>query len=272
MMRRVMHPAVILLLGLVADSDAMAQTGPGKGLYVRGLVGYAWPSLGDVNSQIRQDESDLRQVSTLLDWEELSGGGRYSAELGYAFTPVFSLGVELGYQKSVREHSADVLFTSGTVIYSGRVEQKVQASLLSVMLTPTFRLPADPRFQFGAQIGVGRGSFDRRETDDVGGSDGTFVVATIIEEFDETAFTGGLFAGYDFPVSPQVGFSMRAGYLVSTFSSMEGPFSANGYTEVGPFSDSGSGPLTDSAGNAMEVSFNGLNLNAGIVFRFGANH
>ena len=106
----------------------------------------------------------------------------------------------------------------------------------------------------------------------MGASDGTFVVATFIEQFEETAFTGGLFAGYDFPVSPQVGFSMRAGYLLSTFSGMEGPFSASGYTELGPFSDSGSGPLTDTGGNALEVSFNGLSLNAGFVFRFGASH
>jgi len=272
MMRRVMHPALILLLGLLASSEAIAQTGAGTGYYVRGQAGYAWPSLGDVNSEIRSEGTDLRQVSTLLDWEELSGGGRYSAELGYAFTPVFSLGVELGYQKSARDHSADILFNTGTAIVSGRVEQKVEASLLSVMLTPTFRVPSNPGLHFGAQIGMGRGSFDRRETDDVGASDGTFVVATIIEEFEETAFTGGLFAGYDFPVSPQVGFSMRAGYLVSNFSSMEGPYSANGYTELGPFSDSGSAPLTDSGGNALEVSFNGLNLSAGIVFRFASGH
>ena len=65
---------------------------------------------------------------------------------------------------------------------------------------------------------------------------------------------------------------MRVGYLVSNFSSMEGTLSANGSTELGPFSDSGSGPLTDSNGNALEVSFSGLNLNAGIVFRFSSGH
>ena len=272
MMRRVVLPAMILMLSLLVGSEALAQSGPGQGFYVRGQLGYAWPSLEDVNTQIRSEESSLRPISTSLDWEEMPGAVHYSAELGYAFTPVFSLGLELGYQRSTREHSAGLLFDVGTAIVSGRVEQKVQASLLSILLTPTIWVPSTPGLHFGAQIGMGRGSFDRRESDDLGATDGTFFVATLIEEFDDTALSAGLFAGFDFPVSPQVGFSLRAGYRMSNFSSMEGPYTNNGYTELGSFSESGSAPLTDSFDNPMDVTFSGLNLNAGLVFRFASGH
>ena len=270
MMRRVLHPVLLLLFGLVTGSEAFAQGDPGQGFYIRGQLGYSWPSLNDVNDQIRSEEVGLRPFTTLLDWEELGGGGRYSGEVGYAITPAFSLGLEFGYQKSARDHSADVLFDSGTAIVSGTVDQKVEASLFTVMLTPTFRVPSSPGFHFGAQIGMGRGSFDRTESDNIGATDGTYLVGTLVEEYDETAFAGGLFAGFEFPLSPEAAFSLRAGYLISSFSSMEGQYSSNGYTELGAFFDSGTLPLTDGSGNPLEVSFSGLNLNAGFVFRFGS--
>jgi len=268
MTRRVMRAVLLLLFALWAGSAA--QAAQGQGFYVRGQLGYAWPSLNDVNAEIRSEEAALRPLTTLLEWEELAAGARYSGEVGYSITPVFSLGLEFGYQKSSREHLASVLFDNGTAIVSGRVDQKVEASLFTVLLTPTIRPAAARGFHFGAQLGMGRGSYDRRENDDLGATDGTFVVGTLVEEFKQTAFAGGLFAGYDWPISADAAFSLRAGYLLSNFSSMDGPFSANGNTDLGPFSGSGSAPLTDSSGNRLEVSFSGVNLNAGFVFQFGA--
>ena len=269
MLARRITLALVLLLGLLTGHEVHAQGG-GGGAYIRGQLGYAWPSLKDVNAEIRLEEDAIRPISTLTDWEELAGGARYSAEVGYEFTSVFSMGLEFGYQKSARDHLATILFDNGGVLVNGRVDQKVEASLFTVMLTPTIRPPSTAGFHFGAQLGLGRGSYDRTESDNLGASDGSFLVGTLKEEFDETAFVGGLFAGFDIPVSPDMAFSMRAGYLLSSFSSMDGPYAASGTTEVGPFEDSGHAALLDSSGNRLEVSFSGVNLSAGFRFRFSS--
>ena len=270
MLHRVMPSVLILLFGVLAGSAALAQGSPGPGLYIRAQLGYAWPSLDDVNREIRSEEEAARPVTTLLEWEELPPGGRYSAEVGYSISTAFSLGLEFGYQKNARDHLAMIQFDNGTAIVSGRVDEEVKASLFTVMLTPTFHVRSVGGLHFGAQLGMGRGSFDRTETDKLSATDGSFLDGTIIEEYDETALAGGLFAGFDFPISPDAAFSLRAGYLMSSFSSMDGPFSASGTTDLGPFADSGSASLMDSNGDPLEVSFSGLNLSAGFVFRFSS--
>ena len=272
MMRRVMLPALIQLFGVLAGFDAIAQGAPAQGFYVRGQLGYGWPSFKDVNTEIRGEAEGLAPVATLLDWEELGGGTRLSGEAGYRMSPTFSLGLEFGYQKVAREHSSSILFDTGTAIVSGRIEQTVKPSLFTVLLTPTIQVPSAPGFHFGGQIGLGHGWFKRIESDDVGATDGTFVVATLTEEYSETALAGGLFIGWDFTMSPDVAFSMRAGYLMSNFSSMDGTATSQGSTELGSFYDSGPAQLTDSSDNPMEVSFSGLNLNVGLLLRFGASH
>ena len=271
MLRRVVHPVLILILGMVAATKAIAQSEPVPGFYVRGQLGYGWPSMRDIDAQISAEEVALRPATTLLDWEELGGGTRFLGEAGYRISPVFSLGLEFGYQKISRDHSATLLFDSGTAIVSGTIDRTVKAGLFTVLLTPTITLPSAPGFHFGGQIGMGRGSFERIESDNIGATDGTFVVGTFTEDYDETALAGGLFAGWDFSMSPEVAFSIRAGYLMSNFSKMDGTLTAEGSTELGPFFDSFPGQLTDSDGDPMEVNFSGLNLNVGLLLRFGTN-
>jgi hypothetical protein len=270
MERRVLHHSLMLACLLCVAIPAFAAGAPGPGLYLRAQAGFAWPMLDDVNSSIRVEQSALSTVSVGLDWEELAGGGLLAGELGYQFVPSFSLGIGLAYQKTVRDQFANILFDSGTAITSGRVTRAVEASLLSVMLTPTLWVPSAPGLHFGAQLGLGRGAYGFTEDDDLASTDGTFLVGTFDEEYSQTAFTAAVFAGFDMPLSPALAITMRLGYLIGNFPDMEGTFTSSGVTEAGPFFDSGSGPITDSAGDPLEVSFNGVNLGVGLAWRFGS--
>lgn len=267
MMRRVVLSVLVLLFGIFAGSEVRAQADAVPGFYVRGQLGYGWPSYKDLNSQINGEADALNVVSSTLDWEELLGAVHYSGEFGFSFNPVFSLGLGLGYQRSSRDHKANILFNSGTAIVSGTIEQPIDANLFTVMLVPTVRVASAPGLHFGAQVGLGRARFRRNEASNLSATDGTFVVATLKEEYDQTAFAGGLFAGYDIPVSPGLAFSMRAGYLLGNFSKMEGTFTSNATTDQGTFSNSGSATLTDSSGNPLELSFSGINLNIGVLWQ-----
>jgi hypothetical protein len=267
MKRRVRHPLWIVILAVCLAEPALAQSDSGPWFYVRAMGGYAWPMFGDVNAQICVEQAALYPVSSVLQWEELSGAPFGAGELGFTLTPTFSLGLGFGYQRSTRDHSTTFQFDTGTAIVNGTIEQSIEARQFTLMLTPTYRVPTAPGLHFGAQLGAAKGWFQRTENDDIFATDGSFLVGTLAEDYDQIAFAGGIFAGYDISASPSVAFTLRGGYLFSPFSGMDGPVHASGATDQGIIASVEHVELTDGSGNPLEVSFSGWNVTFGILLR-----
>jgi len=261
--------ALACLMTITCTSHAAPDPGT---FYLRGFLGYASQALGDVNDEIENTGSFLSLVSTRTDWEKIGGAVPFGAEFGYQFSPMVSLGVGLGYQRSSRDHSADIDFidpSSGTAT-AGLVTEEPKLSIFDFFGTVTLWAPSAPGLHFSGQLGVARGKYQITQNVDVASSDGTFEVSTFEGSAEKTTVLAGIFAGYEWPISPMAGVAGRVGYRFCKLSTPEGDFTYLGQTEAGPFSDSGSGPLTDMNGNTMDVDFSGVLIELGFTVRLGA--
>ena len=255
-----------LLLAFSTATNAAAAA-PGSA-YLRGSVGFATQSLEELNDDVRRVRSDLSELSTRLDWENLGHAVPFGIEAGYQVSERVSWGIGFTYQSSEVERYAAVDFGSTGGLISGDFGEAQDLSVLDLYGTFTVWAPASG-LHVGGQIGVARGTLDFSDFVDLTASDGSFVVGDGRGEADATALSAGIYAGYEAALSPSFGLSGRIGYLYCNLGEMEGDYTFIGDDETGPIDSSGTGPVTDSAGRPVDFDVSGLRASAAVTIRFG---
>jgi hypothetical protein len=264
MIRRVLPTALVLcsLCCLPGVASAAAQ------FYVRGQVGYAMPSLDEINSDIEEREVSVSTVLPGGDWDKFVSTGLFEFEAGCWFRPEFSAGIAMSYQLSSRSHSAAGPVTFAGVPLQESLGEHIQARLFSVSVTPTFWLPGLPGAHAGAQLGMGFGGLSVSGESVLADEFGNYLALHTHEQYSQLAFVAGLLTGYDRALSPGTALSLRVSYLFANFDEMYGRESFLIDSSFVPPSEGASwGRLLNSGGQPMAVDFSGVSVSLGIMVR-----
>lgn len=263
-----MKPKTACLVLLLLATSINAWAGEPGSIYLRGSVGLATQSLGDVNDDIARVGSDLGEISSRIDWEEFGGAVPFGIEGGFQLDQRISWGIGFTYQKSNVEHFA-VLDPGGTIF--GDIGEDNDLSMLDLYGTVTLWIPQTPGLHFGGQLGIVRGNYDISDFVDLADGAGAFVVGAGSGDADATGLSLGIYAGYEAALSPGFALSGRLGYHYLNVGEMEGTYTFIGEDQDGPIYDSGVGPVTDSAGRPMDFDLSGIRASAAITVHFGGH-
>jgi len=253
MRMRIAVPGMLIALGLIVAVPADAVTQPGKAT-LRGWLGFTTLNLGDINDGIRSAR-DAFMADTLVDeasWDPLGGAPNLGVDLDIQLTPVFSAGLGFStHRSSVRHQALRILsydFDTGEPAEIESYDEETKISAWDVVGTLGLWVPSAPGFQFGAQLGLVRGTIER---------EGVYLIDafTVLPNMQltqgswkGTGIVLGAFTGYEQPVTSQLSFSSRIGYRYRKIGRPTGTIVLTEWGDQGNAREVEHGPLQDGTG------------------------
>ncbi len=230
-----------LAFALVATA---AFAGDGSRTYLRGSIGSNGWSQDDMNTALRDLGRQLRAEmgGTYFDWTNFGNGLRFDGEVGYRFTPAFSLGLESGIETSQRALKGDLNDGGVTAVY----DDKWRLTLLDVTVNATLGMPlrgAGTRpngrtpvtLVAGAEAGFCLGVAD--ETDRIQGTGSSVGSAKVTSTWRGSGAVLGIFAGAEFAVGDASHLFARGGYRMRRVSDLSGDVHSMSSTQRGDLDD-----------------------------------
>lgn len=270
-------PGMVIALGLFVAAPVHAVALPGKAR-LTGWLGFATLSLGDLNDQIRADQTAF-MVDTLTDevtWDPIGGAADLGVELNVQLTPVISAGIGFSsHRNSVRQEAFRIMsydIDTGEPAEVEDFDQALKVSAWDVVGTLGLWVPSAPGLHFGAQLGVVRGTF---------ASDRVHVLSTFSSgeyteflngEWKGTGIVFGGFTGYDQSVTSALSISSRIGYRYRKVGSPEGILRNLTLDEnEGTSYEWEAGPLLAADGQPMSLDLSGFYFKVGLSMAIGGS-
>lgn len=266
--------AVLLALGLLAATPALAAVDPGR-VTLRGSTGFSTLSLRQVNDEIKFMR-DAFKADTLTDefrWEPFGGAPNFRVELDAQLTKVFSAAVGFSMQSGQVRHEAFRVLSidpdtgEDAEIESFDRDERFQA--WDLVGTLGLWVPSAPGLHFGLQAGYVRGTYrvERAHLID------TFIDLPSMEigngVWRGSGVVLGAFTGYERPVTQDLSIATRVGYRHRRVGKLDGSFIETIWGDQGNERSWESGPLTDLAGRVMPLDLSGAYFDIGLSLGFG---
>lgn len=249
---RSLIPIVIAVVLAGTVTGVSAQVAPIiKPYYLRGAIGVGGQSLGEVNRDIRDDQSLFAGSGAQID--TFGPAIFFSLEAGRRFSEKWSLGLALSYQRD----KVNNLHTEPGFSYSNEIE----LSVLEVTGNASYWIPNVPGLFAGGALGMawGKDQQDTRYRDFTDPSNDF----SLQGDYGGTGLVIAVFGGYEYPLQSGIRLFATTGYQHRNFGELSGD-------EVSTPVGLGSGSPVNNAGAPVDFDLSGLYLKVGAGIPFGS--
>ena len=258
-MSRVPPVALALAAVFLPLSDALPQPAAPRSVFAHVYTAYSSQILRAMDGYLVDNVSSTFPGASVAETGDLGPTLLFGGEAGYMMSPLWSLGI-----------SVSTSGTDGSVLFGSFIadagSNDLDGSMIDLTATASIWTPGNSGFFAGVEAGAGFGKLTE-----------TFEYTSFSPsslkyrgEWNGTCFVGGVFAGFHYDFSYGLMVLAKGGYKHRNPGTMGGETTITESTYPSYPPGVAPGPITDSAGRALESDFSCSYLAVGLGWRFAA--